>query len=210
MPMIRPALGAALLLSLSLLAGCAPLVLGGAVVGSALVATDRRTAGTQLEDQGIEVKAAARLREALGDRVNINVQAYNRVVLLSGETRNEADKAEAERMVAQVENVTRVHNELQVGFLSSLTSRANDVVLAGKVKATLIDNRALQSNAFTVVVERGEVYLMGLVTEREAHLASELIRGIPRVTKVVRLMELISEEELARRHPRTPSSEQSR
>ncbi|MBN8505053.1 MAG: BON domain-containing protein [Burkholderiales bacterium] len=210
MPMNRPALGAALLLSLSLLSGCAPLVVGGAVVGSALVATDRRTAGTQLEDQGIEVKAAARLREALGDRVNINVQAYNRVVLLSGETRNEADKAEAERVVAQVENVSRVHNELQVGFLSSLTSRANDVVLAGKIKATLIDSRALQSNAFTVVVERGEVYLMGRVTEREAHVASELIRGIPKVTKVVRLMELISEEELARRHPRTPTAEQSR
>lgn len=205
----RTALAAALL-SLSLLSGCAPLVVGGAVVGSALVATDRRTAGTQLEDQGIEVKAAARIREALGDRVNVNVQAYNRVVLLSGETRNEADKAEAERIVAGVENVSRVHNELQVGFISSLTSRANDVVLAGKIKATLIDNPALQSNAFTVVVERGEVYLMGRVSEREAHVASELIRGIPKVTKVVRLMELISEEELARRYPRKPSAEQSR
>lgn len=192
------------------LTACAPLVVGGAMVGSALVATDRRTAGTQLEDQGIEIKAAARLRQAMGDRAHINVQAYNRVVLLTGEVRNDADKAEAARIVGGVENVTRVHNELQVGFISSLTSRASDVVLAGKVKATLIDNKALQANTFTVVVERGEVFMMGLVTEREGHLASELVRGIPKVEKVVRLFEWISEEELSKRVPRKPSAEQSR
>lgn len=208
--MNKHALLPALLMSLSLLSGCAPLVVGGAVVGGALVATDRRTAGTQLEDQGIGLKAAARLREAFGDRTHINVQAYNRAVLLTGEVRNEADKVEAERIVLGVENVTRVHNELQVGFLSSLSSRANDVVLAGKIKATLIDNKALQTNAFTVVVERNEVYLMGRVTEREAHLATELIRGIPKVEKVVRLFDLISEEELARQRPKTPPAEQTR
>lgn len=208
--MNKHALLPALLMSLSLLSGCAPLVVGGAVVGGALVATDRRTAGTQLEDQGIGLKAAARLREAFGDRTHINVQAYNRAVLLTGEVRNEADKVEAERIVLGVENVTRVHNELQVGFLSSLSSRANDVVLAGKIKATLIDNKALQTNAFTVVVERNEVYLLGRVTEREAHLATELIRGIPKVEKVVRLFDLISEEELARQRPKTPPAEQTR
>jgi len=208
--MNKHALLPALLMSLSLLSGCAPLVVGGAVVGGALVATDRRTAGTQLEDQGIGLKAAARLREAFGDRTHINVQAYNRAVLLTGEVRNEADKVEAERIVLGVENLTRVHNELQVGFLSSLSSRANDVVLAGKIKATLIDNKALQTNSFTVVVERNEVYLMGRVTEREAHLATELIRGIPKVEKVVRLFDLISEEELARQRPKTPPAEQAR
>ena len=208
--MNKHALLPALLMSLSLLSGCAPLVVGGAVVGGALVATDRRTAGTQLEDQGIGLKAAARLREAFGDRTHINVQAYNRAVLLTGEVRNEADKVEAERIVLGVENVTRVHNELQVGFLSSLSSRANDVVLAGKIKATLIDNKALQTNSFTVVVERNEVYLMGRVSEREAHLATELIRGIPKVEKVVRLFDLISEEELARQRPKTPPAEQTR
>jgi len=198
------------LLTATLLGGCAPLVVGGAMVGSALVATDRRTAGTQVEDQGIEIKAAARLREAMGDRTHINVQAYNRVVLLSGEVRNEADKVEAGRIAGAVENVTRVHNELQVGFLSSITSRANDVVLSSKIKATLIDAQALQSNAFTVVVERGEVFMMGRVTEREANLASELVRGIPKVEKVVRLFELISEEELTKRTPKKPSAEQSK
>lgn len=194
----------------SLLSACAPLVVGGAVVGTAMVATDRRTTGTQVEDKGIELKAASRLREAMGDRTNINVQAFNRVLLLSGEVRNEADKAEAERIARGVENVQRVHNELQVGFLSSLTSRSNDLVLAGKIKATLIDAKALQSNAIVAVVERGEVYLMGIVTEREANLASELVRGIPKVDKVVRLFEVISEDELARRTPKKPSAEQSR
>lgn len=192
------------------LSACAPLVVGGAVVGTALVTTDRRTTGTQVEDTGIETKATYRIRQALGSRTNINAQAYNRVLLLTGEVRDDADKAEAERIAAGVENVTRVVNEIEVGFISSLTSRSNDLVLAGKIKATLIDARDLQSNAFDVVVERGEVYLMGLVTEREAHRATELIRGIPGVKKVVRVLEVISEEELARRVPPRPSAEQSK
>lgn len=198
------------LLALSSLAACAPLVVGGAMVGSALVVTDRRTAGTQVEDQGIELKTSSRLREAMGDRTHINVNAYNRVVLLSGEVRTEADKVEAERIARGVDNVARVHNEIQVGFLSSLTSRSNDLVLAAKIKATLIDAKTLQSNAFQVVVERGEVYLMGIVSEREANLASELVRGIPKVEKVVRLFEVLSEEELNKRVPRKPTAEQAR
>ena len=193
-------------LSAAALSACAPLVVGGAVMGTAMVTTDRRTTGTQVEDTGIETKATYRIRQALGSRTHINAQAYNRVLLLTGEVREEADKAEAERIAAGVESVSRVVNELQVGFISSLTSRSSDVVLAGKIKATLIDARDLQTNAFNVVVERGEVYLMGIVTEREAHRATELIRGIPGVKKVVRVMETISEEELARRVPAKPSA----
>lgn len=190
--------------ALASLSACAPLVVGGAMVGGALVATDRRTTGTQVEDQGIELKAATRIREAMGSRTRINVQSHNRVLLISGEVRDDADKAEAERIASQVENVQRVVNEIQVGFLASLTQRSNDLVLAGKVKATLIDARDLQSNAFNVVVERGEVYLMGIVTEREANRATELVRGIPGVAKVVRVMEVISEQDLARRAPAKP------
>lgn len=196
--------------ALTTLSACAPLVVVGAVGGTAMVATDRRTTGTQVEDQGIELKAASRLREAMGDRTHINVQSFNRVLLLTGEVRNEADKIEAGRIAAGVENVLRVHNELQVGFLSSLSSRSADLVLAAKIKATLIDAKALQTNAFSVVVERNEVFLMGFVTEREANHATELIRGIPKVEKVVRLFEILSEDELAKRIPKKPSAEQSR
>ncbi|NCT82898.1 MAG: BON domain-containing protein [Comamonadaceae bacterium] len=194
-------LSAAVLASL-LATGCAPLLIGGAMVGTVQVATDRRTSATQLEDQTIEIKAGARIREQLGERVHINVNSYNRVALITGEARNEADRAEAERIVAGVENVTKVMNEVAVTMHSSLSSRSNDVVIQGKIKAQLIDARDLLSNAFYVVVERGEAFLMGRVTEREADRATEIARQVGGVKKVVRAFEIISEEELARITPK--------
>lgn len=194
---LLPVLAAALMST-----ACAPLMVGGAMVGGALMATDRRTSGTQVEDQGIELKASARLREQFGSRVHVNVNSYNRLVLLTGEVPSEADRAAVERAVAQVENVNRVLNELAIAGHSSLTSRSNDVALASKIKLSLIDARDLISNAFYVVVERGTVYLMGRVTEREASRASEIVRGISGVQRVVRAFEVISEEELARITPK--------
>lgn len=194
-------LAAAMLASL-LSTGCAPLLIGGAMVGGVTVATDRRTSGTQLEDETIEVKAASRIREQLGDRVHINVNSYNRVALITGEARNEADQAEVERLVAGVENVSKVLNEVAVTMHSSLSARSADVVLKGRVKAQLIDARDLQSNAFYVVTERGEVFLMGRVTEREANRATEIARQVSGVKKVVRAFEIISEDELARTLPK--------
>lgn len=194
---LLPVLAAALMST-----ACAPLMVGGAMVGGALMATDRRTSGTQVEDQGIELKASARLREQFGSRVHVNVNSYNRLVLLTGEVPSEADRAAVERAVAQVENVSRVLNELAIAGHSSLTSRSNDVALASKIKLSLIDARDLISNAFYVVVERGTVYLMGRVTEREASRASEIVRGISGVQRVVRAFEVISEEELARITPK--------
>lgn len=192
---------AAVLASL-LASGCAPLLIGGAMVGGVSVATDRRTSGAQLEDETIEVKAGARLREQLGDKVHINVNSYNRVALITGEARNEADHAEVERIVAGVENVSRVMNEVAVTMHSSLSTRSNDVVIKSKVKAQLIDARDLHSNAFYVVVERGEVFLLGRVTEREAARATEIARQVGGVKKVVRAFEIISEDELARTLPK--------
>jgi len=192
----------AAVLASTLATGCAPLLIGGAMVGGMAVATDRRTSGTQIEDETIEVKAGARIREQLGDRVHINVNSYNRVALITGEARNEADQAEVERIVAGVENVTRVMNEVAVTMHSSLSSRSNDVVIQGKVKAQLIDARDLHANAFYVVVERGQVYLLGRVTEREANRATEIARQVGGVKKVVRAFEIISEDELAQTLPK--------
>jgi osmotically-inducible protein OsmY len=192
----------AAVLASTLATGCAPLLIGGAMVGGVAVATDRRTSGTQIEDETIEVKAGARIREQLGDRVHINVNSYNRVALITGEARNEADQAEVERIVAGVENVSKVLNEVAVTMHSSLSSRSNDVVIQGKIKAQLIDARDLLSNAFYVVVERGQVYLMGRVTEREANRATEIARQVGGVKKVVRAFEIISEDELARYAPK--------
>lgn len=198
----RGALSAcALLIAASTLSACAPLVLGTAV-GGAFMATDRRTSGTQIEDKGIEIKAASRVREVVGERGHVSVNAYNRTVLLTGEVPTEDDKAAVGEAVRQVENVKGVVNELAVTLNSSFSSRSSDVLLAGKVKATLIDARDIMSNAFAITVERGEVYIMGLVTEREANRAAELTATIPGVRRVIKAMEIISEDELARKLPR--------
>ena len=191
----------ALLLATASLSACAPLVLGTAV-GGAFMATDRRTSGMQLEDQTIQLKARNRALDVLGDRCHLNVNAYNRMVLLTGEVPTEADRDAVGQAVARTENVTAVVNELAVSLNSSLSSRASDVALATKVRATLVDARDLLSNAFDIVVERGEVYLMGMVTEREANRAAELVSTIQGVRKVVKVFQIISEDELARKLPR--------
>jgi len=181
----------------SLLSGCAPLVVGGAVVGG-LVAVDRRTSGTQLEDEAIELKVANAVNKELGERVHLNVTSYNRQVLLTGEARTAADKEQAERLARSQENVRAVVNDLAVMLPSSLTQRSRDTVITGQVKAAFIDAKDLQVNSVKVVTERGVVYLMGRVTAREAKRASDIARGISGVTKVVRVFEEISEDELRR------------
>jgi len=195
---IRHALLLTTLTAALLSSACAPLLLGGAMVGGALVATDRRTSGAQLEDETIEVKAGARVRDQLGERVHVNINSYNRLVLITGEANSEADKARLSAIVGGVENVGSVLNETAVMGPSSYTSRSNDVLIAGKVKATLVDAKDLLSNAFYVVVERGTVFLMGRVSEREANRAVELTRSISGVKKVVRAFEILSDEELSR------------
>jgi osmotically-inducible protein OsmY len=183
------------------LAACAPLVIGGAMAGSALVATDRRTSGAQLEDQGIELRANNRLREKFGDRGHVIVTSYNRQVLLTGEVASEQDKASAEQVVAGVENVRATVNELGVLGVTSLTQRSSDALISTRVKAALIDARDLSSNAFRVETTRGAVYLLGRVTQREADRAADIIRHISGVQRVVRVLEIISEDELARTLP---------
>ena len=200
---LKRTLTLALALSATLLTtACAPLLIGGAMLGGTMVATDRRTSGTQLEDEGIEFKAAARVREQLGDKAHININSYNRLALITGEVNSEADREKLSAIVSGVENVSNVLNETAVTMNSSLSARSNDVLIATKVKASLVDARDLISNAFYVVVERGTVYLMGRVSEREAKRASDIARSVGGVNKVVRAFDIISEEELARLTPK--------
>lgn len=194
-PVRRGALVAALLAT-QLFAGCAPLVLGGAVVGG-MMAADRRTSGAQLEDQAIELKATNRISAIVGERGHVNITSYNRMVLLTGEVGSDADKAAVEQAVGQIENVRSIVNELAVMAPTSIGSRSNDVVLTSKVKASLIDAKDLQANAFKVVTERGQVFLMGRVTEREAARASDVARSISGVQKVIRVFEIVTEAQLA-------------
>jgi osmotically-inducible protein OsmY len=187
----------------TVLSACAPLVVGGAMLGGTLMATDRRTSGAQIEDQAIELKGMNRVRESLGERGHVSVTSYNRQVLITGEVMSEADKAAAEQAVQRVENVRSTVNELVIAGASSLTSRSNDVILSSKVKASFVDAKDLFANAFKVVTERGTVYLMGRVTEREASRAVEIARGIGGVQKVVRVFEIVTEQELADLAPRS-------
>ena len=188
---------AATLAASVLLGACAPVIVGGAMLGTALSVTDRRTTGAQLEDEGIELKAINRLREAVGDRGHINTTSYNRTVLITGEVATEADRVAAEQAINRIENVRATVNELAVMGNASLTARSNDAILSSKVKASFIDAKDLQANAFKVVAERGTIYLMGRVTEREAGRATEIARGVGGVGKVVRVFEMLSETELA-------------
>lgn len=191
------------------LSACAPVVVGGAVVGS-LVAVDRRTSGAQLEDEGIELRAANRIRENLGDRVHINITSYNRQVLLTGEVPSAQDKQLAEQVVSRVENVRAIVNELGVMGNSSFTQRSSDSLITGKVKAALVDARDLYASAFKVVTERGVVYLLGRVTQREADRGTDIARSTSGVQKVVRMFEIISEEELRALLPKPAENEKKK
>jgi len=192
--------GMALVLAASTLAtltACFPLAVGGAVMGS-MVATDRRTTGTVVEDEGIELRSASRIREALGERGHVNVTSYNRQALLTGEVASAQDKQLVEQIVSGVDNVRHIVNELAVMGNSTLTQRSSDALVTGRVKASLVDAKELSANAFKVITERGTTYVMGRVTAREARIATQVISSTSGVQKVVRILETISEEELAR------------
>jgi osmotically-inducible protein OsmY len=197
LPSVHIALLAAAVGATTLLGACAPLIVGGAMVGTALSVTDRRTSGAQLEDQAIELKAVARLRETVPAEANISVTSYNRTVLLTGEAPTEAARTAAEQAVARIENVRATVNEVAVMGSTSVAARSNDSILTSKVKAAFIDAKDVQANLIKVVTERGTVYLMGRVTEREANRATEVARATSGVGKVVRVFEIISEAELA-------------
>jgi osmotically-inducible protein OsmY len=188
------------------LSACFPVIVGGAVVGT-LVATDRRTAGAQLEDEGIELRSASRVRDNLSERVHVNINSYNRRVLLTGEVPSQQDMQLVEQIVSRVDNVQSVVNELAVLGNASLTQRSSDTLITGRVKAALLDARELYVNAFKVVTERGTVYLMGRVTQREAERATEIARATPGVQKVVRVFEILSEDELRALLPKPSAAE---
>jgi osmotically-inducible protein OsmY len=190
-PLAMSVLCGAMLASLS---GCIALVAGGAISGT-LAATDRRTLGAQTEDRAIEVKAGIKLNNVVGDAGHVNINSFNRRALLTGEVRDEAMKAAAEREVRGIEGVASVINELEIAGPASYTSRSNDALITTKVKASLVDKKDISANSYQVVTERGAVYLQGRVTEREGQIGADVARGVSGVTKVVKVFEYITEEE---------------
>ena len=189
------------------LGGCVA-VAGGAVVGGTIMAVDRRTTGTQVDDQTIDLRAASAITATLGDRAHVNASSYNRVVLLTGEEPSEADRAKVEVAVAKVENVRAVVNEVAVMPNTTFAQQSNDTLITGKVKAAFVDAKELQVASIKVVTERGIVYLMGRVTEAEANIAANVARSVGGVQKVVKVFEIITPAELAeiRMPPSAPAA----
>ena len=189
---------------LGALQGCVPLVVGGAAMGAAAT-MDRRTLGAQTEDKSITVKAEVQVPKIVGNAGHVNIASYNRKVLLTGEVRDEAMKAAVEREVRAIENVANVINELVIAGPSSYTSRSSDALITGNVKGSLIEMKTISATSFKVVTERGTVYLMGRVTQREGDLAAKIAQSVSGVQRVVKIFEYISEEELRTQYPNTSS-----
>jgi len=195
---LNPAIPRWRTLALLALLGLAPLLQGCvemAVVGAgaaALASDDRRSIGAQTEDKEIGVRGESRVNERFGDKVHINVTSYNRNVLLTGEAPDAATKAQIEKILREIPNVRGVVNEIQIAGVSSYSARGNDSYLTSKVKARFVDNGGNFSvNQVKVVTENGVVYLLGLVTRKEAEAAVEIARTTGGVQKVVRVFEYV-------------------
>ncbi len=193
----RLTLAATLLASALAASGCLPLMATGAAVGT-LAVLDRRTVGAQTEDQEIELKAANRLREALRQPGGVSVTSFNRKVLLTGQVASEDDKRVAEATVTDLPNVRSIHNELQVLGRPSLATTAADTSITARVKAALLEAQDLHANVIKVVTESGNVYLMGLVSRREAERAAQVASRVSGVQRVITVFEYITEEEVQR------------
>lgn len=185
---------AALLLGatvLPALQGCFPIVAAGVTTG-VLATFDRRSIGTQTEDETIEWKAKSAVDEKLGDKAHLNFTSFNRKVLMTGEVPSDAAKAEAERLVTGVTNVQSVYNELTVGPATSFSDRSNDSFITSKVKSRSVDTGKFNPVHVKVVTEAGVVYLLGMLTQPEADAAINVARTTAGVKKVVNLMEIIT------------------
>lgn len=180
------------------LTGCFPVVATSMVAG-ALSVSDRRTAGAQAEDQAIELKAFNQFRDRFkSDQVSLSVTSFNRIALLTGYAPNEATRADAAKIVASIDNVRSVINEVALGPAPSLRTYGSDTILTARIKASLVDAKDLQANVIKVYTDSSTVYLMGVVTEREAKRATDIASRVSGVRRVIRAFEVISEADLSR------------
>jgi osmotically-inducible protein OsmY len=196
----------ALLIAANLLYGCAPVVIGGAAAGTAVVATSRRSPGSVVDDETIELKARLAILEnkELNSQVHVEITSYNGIVLLTGEAPTAELRTEVENLVKKVpelENlsretptVSRVHNEITIAAPSSFMTRASDSLVTAKVKVALLgitDIEGFNGTRVKVVTNNGTVYLMGLLTHKEADAVTEKARQVGGVQRVVKLFEYI-------------------
>ncbi len=188
---------AALIVALPMLQGCVPALIGGAAVG-VMSAYDRRSTGTQADDQTTEWKASGRIPDQYKNFSHVNFTSFNRRVLITGEVPSEDAKAAIEAETRKIDGVREVYNELGIGPVSSLGSRSTDSDIDSKVKARLVDSNQLSANHIKVVTERAIVHLMGIVNAREAKVAVDVARTTAGVKKVINLMEIVGEDDTRR------------
>ncbi len=183
-------MGAVLISMLFLLQGCVAVAAGGAVAGAS-AAVDRRTTGTLVEDESIELKAVRAMLadQDLNAQAHLNVTSYNTIVLLTGETPTDELRRRAEQIVRGIDKVSTVHNEIIVAAPSSMITRSSDTVITSKVKTKLLADKNIEGVNIKVVTENGVVYLMGLVSRAEAELTTEVARQTGGVQKVVKIFQ---------------------
>lgn len=192
-----------------LLQGCLPVAAVGVGVGVS-AANDRRTPGTQIEDEGIELRASNRISERWGNKVQVSVTSYNRSLLLTGEVPDAATREAVEKLAAAVPNVKAVTNELVVGPASTLSARSNDAFITSKVKARFVDAGKFNPLLVKVVTEGAVVFLLGTVTQGESDAATEVARTTGGVKKVVRLFEYCKPTDEICRPAEQPKGEPSK
>jgi len=180
---------AALAVSLSLLAGCVPVMVAGAAGSAAMIATDRRSAGAQLDDETIELKLATQANSEFGNRIHLNATSYNGFVLLTGEVPDQEVLTSVGNLAKNIEKVRGVHNELVIGLLSDFSSRSNDTYITSKVKTRMIEANKFPPNVVKVVTERQVVYLMGIVSKAEGDAAAEIAATTSGVVRVVKFFQ---------------------
>ncbi|MDR2925607.1 MAG: BON domain-containing protein [Azoarcus sp.] len=186
--------GAFAIAGVTLLQGCFP-VLAVGIGASALIAADRRTSGTYVDDESIEWKVSDLIRKHFGTINHVNVTSYNRSVLLTGEVQNESVSAEMQRLAGTVQNVRGVANELVVAPPSTLTSRSGDSAISTNVKSRFLTSKDFSANHIKIVTEAGTVFLLGIVTRAEGDAAAEIARTSKGVKRVVKVFEYIGETE---------------
>lgn len=189
----------ALTVGVTSMTGCVPVLIGGAVGTTAFVTTDRRTTGAQMADEVMEKRINYEISQAVPKNLHLTVTSYNRRILLTGEVGSEADKLTAQRVAQNSLEVSSVVNELMVGPVSSLSQRMSDSTLAGKVRTQLVTTSGVSLNQMKVTVDRGIVYLMGLVTQQEANKAADVASRVQGVKSVVTVFEVLTQQEVQER-----------
>lgn len=192
-PLARLLIGLACLASLS---GCGLFVVGGAAATSAAVATDRRTAGEQVDDQTIELRVSSEMNKAFGDKARVLGTSYAGRLLLVGDVPTDADRQRAETIARDITKVRAVDNYIRVGDITPLSVRTNDTWLTSKVKSQLVATEHVPFRTIKATTERGVVYLMGKVTDDEGRRAASVASGISGVNKVVKLFTIVARETL--------------